>query len=155
MGRRGPKPADRKLKLLKGERADRLSPGSTPAPYGLPSAPDWLDDTARAEWDRLLPELADAGVLARVDGAALTLYCVAYSRWRVANEDIQINGILTETGLGGFKKSPAVEVAQQAEAQMARLLAEFGATPAGRGRVKVPEKPPEDPLAAFLNKRKA
>jgi P27 family predicted phage terminase small subunit len=48
---------------------------------GLPDAPEWLSPEARAQWDRLVPELANLDRVSPLDGPALARYCDAWSRW--------------------------------------------------------------------------
>jgi len=136
--RRGRKPAPVPLKVLKGTRRDRMPDEDAPDPPPMrPECPEVLDSFGRAEWDRILPELDSLGVLARVDGAALMLYCSAYSQWVRAEVEVEFHGMLIETGSAGLKANPAVAMAHQARAQMISLLAEFGCTPASRPRLRV------------------
>jgi P27 family predicted phage terminase small subunit len=142
------------LKLLKGERADRRPAAALQAPIGTPECPDHLDATAREEWERIVPDLDAMGVLSRLDGSALALYCTAYSRWRKAQGEVESYGLLTETALGGLKANPAVGIAAAAEAQMQRLLVEFGCTPSSRSRVKAGGEAPKDELGDFLARKR-
>ena len=66
------------------------------------------DKLARQEWRRVTKELNDAGVLAKNQGICLAAYCMAYSRWVRAEEDIRLNGGVIETKQGKKKsrKSP-------------------------------------------------
>lgn len=152
---KGRKPQPPELKVLSGTRPDRVN-AEAPKAAGLPEPPAYLDDAALEEWHRLVPQLAAAGVLSRTDGAALALYCTTYSRYRAALRDVAAGGITASTGTGGEKTAPAVGVLERCEAMMAKLLAEFGATPSSRGRVKAADaEGPKDEFTAFLNKRKA
>jgi P27 family predicted phage terminase small subunit len=66
---------------------------------------------------------------------------------------VAATGLLESTGQGGSKVSPLVLVAQQAEAQMMRALAEFGCTPSSRSRVKVQGEEKRDALGEFLSRK--
>lgn len=149
MAKRGRKPAPTALKKLAGVRADRINGGEPPMAAGRPECPDHLDDDAREEWERIVPLLDEAGILARADGAALAIYCTTFSRWLRAKAELKY-GLTVMTEKGGQKASPLISVVNQAEALMARLLAEFGATPSARSTLRLPEKPPVDELSAFL-----
>ncbi len=152
--KRGRKPAPTPLKILKGTRKDRINAEEPKPPVVRPERPEALDSFGRAEWDRILPELEELGILARVDGAALGLYCAAYSQWIRADLEVQIRGLLVDTGTGGVKGNPAVTMAHMARAQMHSLLSEFGATPASRSRVKTRDDgKSKDALGEFLNRR--
>jgi P27 family predicted phage terminase small subunit len=48
----------------------------------VPNAPDFLAGDARAEWDRLAPELHALGLLRTVDVNCFAAYCMAFARWR-------------------------------------------------------------------------
>jgi P27 family predicted phage terminase small subunit len=151
--KRGRKPAPTPLKILKGTRADRVNAEEPRPPVARPAMPEALDSFGRAEWERIMPELEELGILARVDGAALALYCSAYSQWIRADLEVVIRGLLVNTGSGGVKPNPAVAMAHQARAQMHSLLTEFGCTPASRSRVKTDDGKARDALGEFLKRR--
>lgn len=156
MARRGRKPRPQALKILSNERADRLSADAPKPLEGFPSAPDYLGELGRAEWSRMVEDLQAAGVLSRVDASALGLYCAAYQRWREAEEAVARTGLTASTLTGAEKVSPYVQIANKALETMARLLLEFGATPASRSRVKsTGQAGPADELSDFLRRRKA
>lgn len=155
MAARGPKPKPTELKVLEGVRPDRINADAPRPVAGVPDCPDHLDDDARAEWFRIVPELESLGVLARTDGSALALYCDCYSQWVQANREVQMNGLTTETAAGGLKANPAVAIGRAARAQMYRLLVEFGCTPSSRGRISVAKaEAPKNELTEFLKRRK-
>jgi P27 family predicted phage terminase small subunit len=76
------------IKKLEGNPGKRPI-AEIPAPKGVPSCPRWLDNLAKIEWRRIVPELDAMGMLSLVDRAALSGYCEAYSRWRRAEIEIQ------------------------------------------------------------------
>lgn len=128
---------------------------------GVPPCPDHLDGDARREWDRITPELLTAGLLCTVDMAALAMYCVAYSRWRLAEERIRFFATMDQAGAGlvqttknGFEQlSQWMIVSKMAQDQLFKYLAEFGLSPVARARVKHIAAQGDlfgnDPLAAF------
>lgn len=148
---RGRKPKPTALKLLDGTRKDRVNASEPAAPAGLPEPPAHLDAAALAEWHRFAPILSGMGVLSPADGPALAVYCVAFSRWVEACNDLAENGY-TIRSQRGWKTNPAVAVAAQCEATITRVLAEFGCTPSARSRVKAAEAQ-RDELGDFLNKK--
>ena len=91
--------------------------------------------------------------MTRIDGAALGLYCASFARWREANEELARQGVLVMTANGGAKINPLLTVANQAQANMAKILAEFGGSPSSRSRLKADQPAPEDDLTKFLNRR--
>jgi P27 family predicted phage terminase small subunit len=145
---RGRKPKPTTLKLLSGAQPCRINAGEPLLPAGRPLAPEHLDQVAREEWDRIAARLESMGVLTEADGAALAIYCVAYSRWIEARRAIDAHGLVIETSLGGVKPNPAVSIASACESTMGRILAAFGLTPADRSKVKA-AGPAASKLAKF------
>src|SRR3990167_6611297 len=92
---RGRKPKPTRLKLVEGNPGRRPLPENEPEPVTeLPPAPAHLDDAARAEWDRIGAQLLEQGLVSHLDMAALAAYCVDYSRWAFAEEEIRRTGIV-------------------------------------------------------------
>jgi P27 family predicted phage terminase small subunit len=152
---RGTKPKPTKLKILEGAQPCRINRSAPEALPGLPEPPEFLDDVGRAAWDRMVRLWDEMGALSRSDGEALTLYCTTFSRWRSAMAKVAEHGLVGQTAAGGYKASPYVGVAERCEAQLIRLLAEFGGTPSSRSRVHTSEGGPKDSLDEFMAKRKA
>ena len=149
---RGRKPKPTVLKLLEGNPGKRpLNEHEPPAPEGMPDCPDYLDDTARAEWDRTAQVLMEMGLLSRADRTALAAYCTAYSRWVKAEEQVRKYGAIVKSPEKGFPmKSPYLTVADQALETMRKLMVAFGLTPSSRSRIRVPGGREQDELDRFL-----
>ena len=80
MGARGPRPKPTAVKKREGNPGKRPLNEKEPefkAPEVCPAAPAFLNEIARAEWDRVAPELFAQGLLKNPDIAALTAYCRA------------------------------------------------------------------------------
>ncbi len=122
MGRRGPPKTPTALKRLRGtDQPCRRSPGE-PAPRpGVPDAPAFLDAAARAEWDRMAPQLEVRGLLETIDLAVLAVYCTAW--WRLV------------AAYGRLQTSPYVRVAATARTQLIAAAREMGLSPASRASV--------------------
>jgi P27 family predicted phage terminase small subunit len=148
VGRRGPAPRPSRLNELRGnpgKRKNRAEPQPTAA---APTCPDWLDGDAAKEWKRIVPELERLGLLSVVDIPAFAGYCVAYQRWREAEQAVRAMA----AGPGGL----ALAIGQGLEGMardrlrlMKTLAEQFGFTPASRTRVKSTPPEPEDPFAEF------
>ena len=138
---RGRKPKPTLLKVLDGNPGKRPLNEREPAPRaGIPDAPEWLDEEAKAEWGRVVPELQAMGLLSAVDRPALAAYCTAWSRWVKAEEMVRKFGPIVKSPDKGFPmKSPYLTIADQALESMRKLMVEFGLTPSSRSRIKVPE----------------
>jgi P27 family predicted phage terminase small subunit len=114
------------------------------------SCPRYLNDEAKREWHRVVRDLKDAGVLGRVDRATLEGYCVSYARWRVAEKEIEAEGITVTGPKGGVMKNPAVTVAVQERTLMLKFMSELGMTPSSRSRLHVEPKTDRPTLAEVL-----
>ncbi|TWU12089.1 Phage terminase, small subunit [Symmachiella macrocystis] len=138
---RGRKPKPTALKTLEGNPGKRpLNAREPHAAPEVPDCPEHLDDVARAEWFRTAKVLLDMGLLTLADRSALAAYCVAYSRWVHAEEQVKKYGTIVKSPAKGFPmKSPYLTVADQAMEAMRKLMVEFGLTPSSRSRIKLPE----------------
>ena len=151
MATRGPKPTPTEIQKLRGNPGKRkLPPEVVFDDEAMPACPDWLDDVAKAEWANVCKSLFDAGVLKRVDAAALAAYCQSYARWAEAEQRVQESGQVIYSDKGNGYMSPWLTAAQAAQKQMVELAAQFGMTPSGRARVKVPPKKKKKTLADVL-----
>src|ERR1041385_3209826 len=76
MGIRGTLPTPTKIRILNGNPSRRPLPVNEPQfTPGIPDRPTGMSPGARKQWDGLVGEMADAGVLRRVDGGALAMLC--------------------------------------------------------------------------------
>jgi P27 family predicted phage terminase small subunit len=146
---RGRKPKPTALKVLSGNPGKRPLPTEPELVRAIPRCPRHLDGEARREWRRIAGELYEAGLLTRVDRAALAAYCQAWARWVEAEEKVRELGAVVKTPTGCLMQNPWLGVANRALDEMRRFLVEFGMTPSSRTRVKV-ESPNEPDLADVL-----
>jgi P27 family predicted phage terminase small subunit len=137
------KPA--KLKLLTGRRPG-VDAGGRKVNEGpkfvrdAPEPPTWLDREAKAEWRRVVPELARLKLLSRMTRASLASYCETWSVFVDATKTIHAEGILAE-GRTGQIVHPAVKVQMQASSELRRWAVEYALTPASEQKVKPVEEP--------------
>jgi P27 family predicted phage terminase small subunit len=133
---RGRKPVPTRLKVLAGNPGKRPLNQSEPQPaLAFPECPSEVGPTARAEWDRLVPELGELGLLTHFDRAALAVYCGAYALWAEATAAIQKYGAIVKSPSGYPMQSPYIGIANRQAELMIRLASEFGFTPASRSRI--------------------
>ena len=155
MGARGPAPRPARLKLLNGTAPGRDSGGRPvvgplPAKRQAPEPPEWLSDEARAECDRVVPELERLQILKPEDRACLVAYCETWSRFVAATAQVRSEGLmLVNPTTGRAHKNPVAAVAETAAAQLKTLAAEFGLTPATEQRLTphTPAPDDDDPFA--------
>jgi P27 family predicted phage terminase small subunit len=152
MGARGPKPLPANVRAFTGAshrplRAADLADGVHPE-VGLPPTPKHLSAEARKEWKRITPELLKLGLLTRIDGAALELYCRAYGRLEQVERAITArqaaahadgldvtDALMFTTPTGFMRESILSRMAADLSTQVDRYLASFGMSPSARSRV--------------------
>lgn len=149
--RRGPKPKPTALRLLDGGRTEtRTNEPVFTTPAEMPEPPYYLNAEAAEEWRRVIADLYSTGVYTNVDQTMLAAYCMAFSRWVRAEQDLEkmaamdptTHGMMMKTSNGNAIQNPLVGVASTARRDMQRLAAEFGLTPSSRTQLSV------DPNAA-------
>lgn len=106
--------------------------------------PEWLDDDARREWDRVAPTLVRNDLLRSVDVAALAAYCTTYVDYVRCVEGLRDESL-------DFRERMAIRRAIDSQLKQLRAwVSEFGFTPSSRGRMEVPEtQKRDDALDAF------
>lgn len=128
------------------------NPGKRPAQRGrgrirnsIPDCPPELTGEAAAEWDRLIPELDAAGVLAVTDRGILTAYCCAYSMMVGSRNSLNTEGYTLEEPIQNskgetigyrLKDNLAVRMLERAMRAVQKIGAELGITPASRSRIE-------------------
>jgi len=160
VAKRGRKPKSAALKVLRGERSDRVPAAAVAAAPGEPSPPAWLDGTSPHdvevldEWHRLTAELRQLGTLHATDRALLDLYARTYRLTLKSEAAIIEHGFVIETVLGGCKANPAVASIGRSLNTLKAILAELHLTPSARARLgTATTAPPADPLADFLARK--
>lgn len=112
----------------------------------LPEPPDFLSESAIAEWWRAGAELLRVGLLTQCDLAVFAAYCQSYGRWsdcermiRDAAKDSPSKGMTTRSTANQSVHTinPLVRIAEKAAEHMASYAAQLGLTPIGRRRIAV------------------
>jgi P27 family predicted phage terminase small subunit len=153
----GRKPKPTKLKLLTGNPGKRALNKHEPQPSEtMPDCPPHLDEEARAEWNRLAPELNASGVLTVVDRGILATYCQCWSRWVRAEQMVQEHGecLVSPKSLQLYQ-SPWLGIANRALDELRAIGGELGLSPVARTRISVAPKTESDPMEELLNSRPA
>lgn len=165
MAKPGPRPKPTRLKVVTGNPGHRPLNENEPEPAAdMPPVPDHLDDDARAEWDRVAPELYAIGVLTVVDGSVLGAYCSAFSVWAKCERRLQAmarnddtvlaEGVLVKTKSGNVILNPLQGAANVARRDMVKMAAELGLTPSSRANLEG-RKREEDPTdSKYFGKRR-
>lgn len=135
MATRGRKPKPTALKLLEGNPGNRPLNINEPRPTGVPDCPDWLEDEAKAEWERMSTVLENMGMLTDMDMVAFAGYCQAYARWKEAEEFLSQHGSIVRTPNGYLQQVPQVSIAQTNLKIVLKFCEQFGLTPSSRSRI--------------------
>ncbi len=153
MGKRGPKPKPTALRVFEGTRVQRPSGrGDEPTPPASNStAPAWLGEHGKREWDRVVPLLGGVGCFTDVDYTAMALYCRCLDDYHQCLATVKASGITCEGSNNNVIVHPAYRAQCMAVSLMVKLGAPFGINgPAGRvGLSGAPQDPGIDDLEKF------
>lgn len=109
--------------------------------------PIWLDAVGKKEWNRVAKELEELNILTNVDIAALGMYCDAYSKYQLATEKINKEGMFVEytnkAGATNVVEHPAVKAQVKYADLIKKLCGEFGLTPSARAKITLPKQEEE------------
>lgn len=146
MGARGPAPKPTNLKLVQGtiSRGQAARKNEPKPKVEAPQPPADMSPEARAEWDRVVPDLLRLGVLTRIDRAALVAYCECWSLFWRSKLVVDEEGATFTTEKGYVGQRPEVSIANKALSQMRAYLIQFGLTPSSRSRVEGSAEPVDD-----------
>lgn len=139
----GRKPKPTVIKQLEGNPGKRpLNLREPKLPAEIPPCPKHLTGEARKEWRRTSKQLAQAGLITKVDRAALAAYCQNWARWIEAEEAMRADDhqMIVYTDKGYPVVSPWLGIAERAMKQMRTFLTEFGMTPSSRSRLTGPDR---------------
>lgn len=136
------------LEILQGNPTHRPIPIIPQAPFADTDTipPNYLTDPyALAEWNRVASELHTMKVFSGIDQHTLSAYCLAYSRWRKAEEEIQkvceskgqFKSLVAESQTGNDVESLLVKIARAERADMVKLAESLGMTCMGRTKLGV------------------
>lgn len=148
MGRRGPAPKPTELKLVHGERKDRINTDQ-PQFSGQPTCPSHLPAEGKKVWKEVVAELARFDLITSCDGPSLEAYCMAVVAHRKAARDITKRGILIEGDKKAKVRNPSLIVLAQAADDIRAFAREFGLTPSARSGLRVGGQPDAKSAARF------
>jgi P27 family predicted phage terminase small subunit len=132
MGKRGPKPTPTALRELHGNPDKRPEAADEPEPeIASVDAPEHLNEIARAEWERLAPELIRLRLLTVVDLGLLAAWCVAWADFCAAEKSLA-NGVVVEGKGGQDVRSPWFIVKYKAIEAMVKISDRMGFSPSAR-----------------------
>lgn len=133
MGARGPQPLPGKVHQLRGNPSKKPLGellGDVQPDVEIPGCPRHLLPEARKEWKRITPELEKLGLIAKIDRAALALYCQAWA-WVVYHEE-QLQRAMEQTRVKR-EAFEAIEERKRLEAEARGEVHTSGQWPGGDG----------------------
>jgi P27 family predicted phage terminase small subunit len=109
-----------------------------------PAAPRSLKGEARAEWNRVVPELEEMGVVASIDRSLLLRYCTAWADWCELDGLLQQSSKLIRGQKGNLVRNPVWLLRRDAEETLMELGRQLGLSPMARLRAGVVHDRPRD-----------
>lgn len=124
------------LKILEGEREDRINRDEPQPSEGVIEPTRELSPAAREVWDRLVPDLVAKRVLTAWDVDQFVVFCNSVAIYHECHE--LMAGQYLETGAaGGVIKSPYWQIMRDCQATMTQIGSRYGLTPSDRASLKV------------------
>lgn len=137
MGKRGPAPKPTALRILHGDREDRINRNEPLPVEGGVVSPVELTEAAAAVWDRLAPDLLAKRVITAWDTDAFAEYCDQVAIYWECRDHLQADGLTAKGAAGGVIKSPFWQIMRDASANAAKIRAKFGLTPSDRSQLSI------------------
>ena len=103
---RKPKPAAQKRR--EGNPGHRPIRDGLDMTAGIPEKPDFLDEYAENEWDRVVPELVRQGIVGWAHTASLTAMCVQWGIAERCREIYEEEGLVEEGSMGQMVAHPLI-----------------------------------------------
>jgi len=150
MGKRGPKKTPTAVLDARGSWRAKIRKAE-PVALGQLARPRWLMKEAGAKFKQLAAQLESMNITGQIDTEALARYCDTWAWWRELRKIIKKEGQIY-TGIDAndntfYKTRPEANLALKLAAQLSKMEAEFGLTPAARASVKVnPQTKPNEKL---------
>ena len=141
------------LKILKGTaRKSRLLPNEIQPELvqDLPVAPDYLSDEAKTEWDFLMPQLKEFGLLAKTDLSLFAAYCNEMGEYIRTVKELKRTGNTLVTSNGNEIQHPLVGIKNKCFSNLHKMATEFGFTPRSRTGIAGASNKVEDPFEQLL-----
>lgn len=126
------------LKVLKNtDQPSRMNPDAPEYEADEIQCPPHFDETHKAVWMDLVPQLIRAGAATNIDSYALEMLVNKWCDYKEAQDKLDDLGQIIRSPNGYPQLSPYYSVAKSAFSDFGKLMTEFGMTPASRTKIKV------------------
>jgi P27 family predicted phage terminase small subunit len=115
-----------------------------------PEPPDILNEEARDEWRLVMPQLVELNIIAKVDMAMFTAYCIECGTYIHAQRVLNEEGMITSAANGTLMQHPMNNIKNAALKNALKIATEFGFTPSSRTSIGAPKKEVKDPLEELM-----
>lgn len=102
-----------------------------------PQAPEYLDEIAREQWRLKIAVLSERGDITTADYTNLELYCVNYSLYRKAVQNIAERGFSITNSQGTEARNPALSAKSEAEKIIVKMSSPLGFDPVSRQKTPI------------------
>ena len=133
---RGRKPTPRNLRLVTGAAQRDEKQAEPIAEVTAPDPPDYLEDEEAGCFREVGQKLALMRVMTDADVDLLAIYAVTFIRWKKAIAKVNESGLIVRSPNNHPIQNPYLSIANRAQQEMLKILAEFGLTPSSRTRVR-------------------
>jgi P27 family predicted phage terminase small subunit len=127
-----------KIKLLRGTaRADRIKSDELEfrALESLPKPPEWMGDVGKIEFNSIIDEYFNVGILSKLDLPSLSIYCQAYDDYVRLTGYTKGNETQTHSDSGIESNLPQVILRQRAMDTVLKFATQFGLTVIARSKI--------------------
>jgi len=138
------------LRVLQGNPGKRkINKNEPQPPAGPPTPPRTLNGYALDEWNEFVPTLFAQGLITKNDATTFALYCEAVKTWKLAQEQLDKEGLLITFKSGNTQQHPLLGIRNKAMELAYKFACEFGLGPSCRSRINIEKKQTENPFAKF------
>jgi P27 family predicted phage terminase small subunit len=151
MARGGRTPKPTALRIVHGDRKDRINLREPLPESGPMVPPDGITEEVREIWEYTVRHLAVMGLALPSDRDCLRGYCEAVVSHAKACKILAHSSILIKGIHGNMVRNPALQIQRDAARNMLRFAQEFGLTPAARSRIETadPDTGERSPFAGL------
>lgn len=142
--------------ITKQEKAQRADAERALSDYPelTATAPEWLDELASKEWQRIVPLLKESAPISELDVSLIATHCALYSTVIQCTEEINKNGVIIDTKRGP-QQSPYFMARDKAIKEMKAIDSQMALSPQSRLRLEVHKamtsEDPQDEFEAMLS----